>query len=301
MDRIPALHRHIKRLARTDRETGTIVSFTVIRHPPAGFGTEPYTVALIKLPSGTMICAQLTQGAMKPEIGAMVEPRMRRMSTMSNGLFVNDFKYEVVAPKKVQIAIQHYILALTGPSGVGKTTLTHSLLRLFRVRCEQVPIYTTRRVKHQSEGEPYRYVSAATFNAMIKRGEIVAHTTILSSLPRALYGYRREDIDRMWSQGTLPMVVANVDLLTGLCQAFGRRTILSCGILPPGTSRRSMLSALLHRLRRRGRESDEEIQTLLESAKSDLSAFETSPHLFDHLFVNDTLELCVENIRSVVK
>lgn len=220
---------------------------------------------------------------------------------MENGLFVNDLKYDVVAPRSVEIVIQRYVLALSGPSGVGKTTLTRSLLRLIGVHAEQVPICTTRRVAHRRDDEPYQYVPKATFQRMTESGEIIAHTSMLSSLPRALYGYRRSDIERLWAEGKLPMVVANVDLLTGLSSSLGRRTILSCGILPPGTSRRSMLSALLHRLRRRGRESDDQIHELLETAKTELSAFETSPHLFDHLFVNDELELCVESIRRIVK
>ncbi len=299
MDRIPALHRHLKALKDQSLQSGTIVSYTVIRNPPEGFGTQPYTVGLIKLKDGSTCCAQITSDGLTPEIGAVVEPCMRSIRTMENGLHVNGLKYTVIAQKSEPILrIQHYVLALSGPSGVGKTTITRSLFTLLRVKSEQVPIFTTSRVKSDAS-EPLVHVSVKRFDAMIESGDIIASNFLASERGRC--GYRRSDIEKLWKEGKLPVVIADVQLLEELAAALGRRSVLSCGLLPPGTSRRRMLSALLHRLRSRGQETEQEIKERLQSAETELDAFSTHAHLFDHLLVNDQLEVCLETIEQIVR
>lgn len=300
-NRIPALHRRTKLLSKTELKPGTIVSYTTVQHPPAGFGNEPYTVALIELADGKRVCAQMTKESAIPVIGAHVVPHLRRIRTMENGLFVNDVKYAVAEPTALPIiGFKCYVLALTGPSGVGKTTVTRSLLGVLRSYCEQVPIYTTRRPK-KGDVEPYMHVEERQFDAMVKSGEIIAHTQMASKTELRKYGYRKKDIEAIWSRTKLPIVVTDIHLLKGLSHTLGRRAILSCGLLPPGNSHRRRLSALLHRMRNRGRETVAQIKERLKTAKSDLTAFETYHHLFDHMVVNDKLDVCLERITRLVK
>ncbi len=299
MDRIPSLHRRTKALERTALEPGVIESFTVVRHPPAGFGTEPYTVALIKLRSGAKVMAQLTQGSASAFIGAEVEPHMRRIRTMHNGLLVNDLKYAVMAKKPEPLfTITSYVLAVSGPSGVGKTTITRALVPLFSSYAEQVPIVTTRPRK-KNDTEPYVHVTKEEFEAMVKSGDMIAQAHMPSKSELRHYGYRRKDIEAIWKKNKLPIVVTEIHLLSGLVASLGRRAVLSCGLLPPGRSRRMMLSSLLHRLRSRGRDTEEQIEERLKNAEADLKAFDDHAHLFDHLLVNDRLETCAETIRDI--
>ena len=299
MDRIPSLHRRTKALASAPLESGTILSFTTVRHPPAGFGTEPYTVALIELLSGKKVLAQLTRSRTPVAIGATVSPRMRRIWTMDNGLFVNDLKYEMIVKKaEPMFTVTSYVLAVSGPSGVGKTTIARAVLSLFASYAEQVPIYTTRHSK-KSDTEPYVHVSREKFDAMVKSGEIVSSAHMPSTSELRLYGYRRKDIEAIWTKGKLPIVVTEIQLLQGLVKSLGRRAVLSCGLLPPGSSRRKMLSSLLHRLRTRGRDTEAQIEERLNIAEADLKAFDDHAHLFDHMLVNDKLEVCVETIREI--
>lgn len=298
---IPALHRRIKSLSKTRFQSGKILSFTVVRHPPEGFGTEPYTVGLLELEDGSKVCAQLITNDLEPEIGMTVLPRMRRIRTLENGLHVNDLKYELAAVKpEPVINIRAYVLAITGPSGVGKSTVSKSLLHLFHAYSEQVPVYATRK-RQKSDVDPLITVNDDKFEQMVTSGEIIAHTEVSADGRTYRKGYRQKDIDAVWSQGKLPIVVTDVRLLEGLAAKLGRRAILSCGLLPPGQSRRHMLSALLHRLRHRGQHTDVQIQERLLRAEVELKAFKTHPNLFDHMLVNDKLETCLESIREIVK
>lgn len=301
MDRIPALHRQIKALGSKPALPGTILSFTTVRHPPAGFGTEPYTVALIRHDDGSKSMGQLTGNGAAPCIGARVIPRMRRIRTMENGLRVNAFKYDVVAVKPEPLfTVTSYVLAVSGPSGVGKTTIARSLMSLFSSYAEQVPMVTTR-APRKNESEPYVHVSKAQFDAMIASGEIISSTHMPSKTDVRYYGYRRKDIEAIWKRGKLPIVMTEIHLLKGLVESLGRRTVLSCGLLPPGKSKRTMLSILLHRLRTRGTHTEEQIKERLKVAEADLKAFDDHKHLFDHLLVNDELETCVASIKELVR
>lgn len=280
---------------------GTIISFTTVRNPPAGFGSKPYTIALIALLNGKRVCAQLTEDGLTPTIGAQVSPCIRKIRSLENGLMVYDRKYRVTTPaREPQIKIQRYVLSLTGPSGVGKTTITRTLLPLFSFYAEQVPIHTTRKPKI-GEKDPYRYCTPKKFDALLASGAMIASTTMTSSTEDRRYGYLKSDIEAMWNAGKLPIVVTDIHLLKGLEKHLGRRAILSCGLLPPGNSRRRMLSSLLHRLRSRGRDTEAQIRERIEVAKTDLAAFDEHPQLFDHFVVNDELDVCVERIRGLVE
>jgi len=299
MDRIPDLHRRTKKIGMDSMLPGTIKSFTTVRHPPVGFGSEPYHVALIERSDGTRVMAQLTKETIDPGIGDTVEPCIRRVRTMKNGLKVNDIKYRVTAKApKEQLVMTAYVLAVSGPSGVGKTTIARQLMSFLSPYVEQVPIYTTRHPK-KDDTEPYVHVSKQAFDAMVARREIVSHTSMPSKSEVRFYGYRKTDIEMIWKKGKLPVVVTELNLLKGLVETLGRRTILSCGLLPPGKSKRHMLSALLHRMRTRGRETPEQIKERLKTAEADLNHFTEHKHLFDHIFVNDTLSECVERIGNV--
>lgn len=218
---------------------------------------------------------------------------------MSNGLIVNDLKYEVLTKKAEPILnMTAYVLAVSGPSGVGKTTIARSLLSLFSSYAEQVPIMTTR-AKKKSDAEPYVHVSKEQFDVMVESGEIISSTHMPSKTELRFYGYRKKDIEAIWQKGKVPIVVTEINLLKGLVKNLGRRAVLSCGLLPPGKSRRSMLSNLLHRLRIRGRDTEEQIAERMKVAEADLRAFTDHAHLFDHMVVNDELESCVASIREI--
>jgi guanylate kinase len=289
-----ALKKRAKKL-----QNGSLVSFTVVAHPPAEFGTSPRTIGLVQLEDGSHVLAPLL--IKHPKIGMQLVPRMRLQQVNPEKLRLYDVAYEeaIPQPKTEDPVFPGYILALTGPSGVGKTTVSRLLLQACNEYIEHVPIVTTRMRKKGDEDE-YTYVTKEKFAQMLEKEEIVAAAKLPAAEEDRWYGYRSADIEKIWKNGKLPVVITEMHLLQGLAKHYGRRSILSCGLMPPGKSKRAMLSHLLRRLRNRGRETEEQIALRLNNAEKDLAFFHERKDLFDHVMVNDDLDRVIALLRKQV-
>lgn len=276
---------------------GTVVSFTMLMHPPARFGKRPRQIGLIELQGGRRVLAPLISD--EPFIGQQVRPRMRLSHVAEEGLRVYEIAYEGTANVRAPRAFSRYILAFTGPSGVGKSTITRMLAHACSDYAAKVPILTTRAPKPGDDGE-YLYTTEAEFERMRQAGSIVAVARIPSSTENRWYGYRGADIEAIWSEGKVPLVVTEMDLLQGLARHYGRRSVLSFGLLPPGRSKRARLSQLLHRLRARGRETEDNIHDRLKNAERDLAFFGERKDLFDHMVVNEDLSSLITSLKKKV-
>jgi guanylate kinase len=95
------------------------------------------------------------------------------------------------------------ILSLTGPSGVGKTTLMHNLLKALP-NVKPLVSYTTRAPRPSDEPGEYNYISAEEFDRMTAAGDFLwtAHAYVNR------YGTRKADVDgALESKNTLCMPV----------------------------------------------------------------------------------------------
>lgn len=283
---------------------GRLLTFTTVMHPPKGFGEQSRIIGLVELTNGKRVLAPLMAEHHAPQINQEVLPRMILSRVNAQGLRIYDVAYECTARVIDMQPVQRkkfpgYILALTGPSGVGKTTVSVLLTKVVGEFAAKVPIVTTRGPKAGDDGE-YAYVSLKEFETLKRKGEVIAWTRIPSETEERFYGYRKSDVAQIWKEGKVPVVVTEMHLLQGLAHHFGRRSILSCGLLPPGHSKRAMLSQLLHRLRTRGRETEEQIAERLQNARQDLEFFDDARHLFDHILVNEDLDTVITTLKGHV-
>jgi guanylate kinase len=300
MDNTAPIIARAQRDRKVQMQHGTVLSLTTVRHPPAGFPDAPRRIAMLQLEDGKKVLG-LIVGKAPLQIGDTVAPRLRLTRVSEDGLRRYDACYEPVVSVREELTTGswRYIVALTGPSGVGKSTVNALLGNVFSDYVQPVPILTTR-PRRKGDSNEYRYVTPEEFVALRSQGDIIAATHIPSTTEERWYGYQASDIEAIWRQGKIPTVVTEMHLLQDLARHYGRRSILSCGLLPPGKSRRAKLSQLLHRLRARGRDSEESIRDRLRNAEEDLKFFDTRTDLFDHILVNEDLESVIGTLKDSI-
>jgi len=306
-DSPPIIHR-AQKTHRKKMQEGTILSFTTIIHPPKGFGNKPRTIGLIELDDGSRTLGELILPRNQKSIvncqlsivNCRVTPHLRLSRISEQGLRIYDVCFEPAAGKPVkEKEFSGYIIAITGPSGVGKTTVSKILTTKVGDYAVKVPILTTREPANLDDGE-YEYTDQKEFDALKKQGKLASCTRIPSSTQNRWYGYRRSDIEAIWKKHKIPVVITEMGLLQDLVRTYSRRSILSFGLLPPGKSKRMMLSCLLHRLRSRGRDTESAIRERLKNAEKDLEFFEERRNLFDDLIVNEDLNAVIKKLKGQV-
>ena len=74
---------------------GEVYSYTLVQEPPEGFVAQaPYHLALVRLESGELITAQLTDVEHEVEIGQRVEMVTRKLTTDGErGIIVYGYKF----------------------------------------------------------------------------------------------------------------------------------------------------------------------------------------------------------------
>lgn len=180
---------------------------------------------------------------------------------------------------------RRFPLVLAGPSGTGKTTLARALVEQTPGYCFSVSATTRAPRQDEKDGEDYIFVDRPRFAAMIAAGELVEWAEVHGQM----YGTPISALEGPGARGE--QVVLDIDV-QGARQI--RDTIdhaLLVFVLPPS------VSELMSRLTGRGTENGRAMARRLRTAMDELVALPD----FDYVVVNDDLERCLGEIRSIVQ
>ncbi|MEO0587702.1 MAG: guanylate kinase [Planctomycetota bacterium] len=177
---------------------------------------------------------------------------------------------------------------ISGPSGVGKSTLTNALLERLGERARLSISQTTRpRRAGDRDGEHYTFVDRAAFEAGIEAGGFLEHAEVYGNL----YGTPREPVERWIDAGHV--VVLEIDQV-GATKVKGQLAgTTGVFVLPPSEA------SLLERLRTRGLDDEATIQRRYGRAKDEIAAAKESG-VYDHFVVNDDFDRALEELLGVV-
>jgi guanylate kinase len=187
------------------------------------------------------------------------------------------------------------LVIISGPSGVGKTTITRAVERTIPGAVFSVSATTRPPTPADVDGVDYHFISEEQFVAMIDAGEFLEHVHLFDKR----YGTPRRWVEEQLTRGRLVIleidVVGAVKVKQQMPRAFGMF------ILPPSEEE------LLRRLRSRKRESEEAIQKRFAEAKREIAqsnvhidAQGASVPVYDTFIVNDTLDHATQQAIAAV-
>ncbi len=172
------------------------------------------------------------------------------------------------------------LIVISGPSGVGKTTITRSLVDNLKA-VFSISMTTREQTEADREGVDYFFVDRKQFEKAIERDKLLEYADVFGRY----YGTPRQPVEESLATGR--DVVLEIDV-NGALQVKSRvPEAFLMFVLPPS------MDELLNRLRSRGREDEERIQKRFAEAKREIEQAQSSD-AYDVFITNDQLETATE-------
>ena len=179
------------------------------------------------------------------------------------------------------------LVVMSGPSGVGKTTLVHRLLEHFDGTFS-VSATTRPRTEKEVDGRDYYFIDEETFRRWIDEDRFLEHAEVFG---RSWYGTPRGPVESQLERGRL--VVLDIDVQGAIQVHRSMPSSFGVFIMPPDEN------VLLERLRSRGREDEATIERRFAEARSEMATARECG-AYDAFIVNDDLERAVAELVEVV-
>ncbi len=176
------------------------------------------------------------------------------------------------------------LLIISGPSGVGKTTITRGVERSIPGSAFSVSCTTRAKTPADVEGVDYHFVSDDEFERMKSAGEFIETAGVYGKK----YGTPKAWVFEQLKRGRL--VILEIDVQGAIQVKRHVPGAFSIFIVPPTEEE------LLRRLRDRKRENDDQIQKRFAQAKAEMESARASG-VYNLFLVNDTVD---DSIRRAV-
>ena len=174
-----------------------------------------------------------------------------------------------------------HLFVVSGPSGVGKTTLIERLLREDKNARFSVSYTTRERRDRETEGMDYRFVDEATFKEMIEKGGFIEWEEVHGYL----YGTPLNEVLEPLKEGL--DVVLDIDVKGALTVKEKCDQACLIFIEPPS------VDELIKRLSLRG---EREIEKRMERVRQEMERRQ----FFTYTVRNDTIDIAYQTFKSVI-
>lgn len=180
------------------------------------------------------------------------------------------------------------LVVMSGPSGVGKTTIAHRVLEsvdgVFSVSA------TTRASgANEVDGEDYHFVSHEAFDQMRQEGAFLEYAQVFG---KDGYGTPREPVEAQLAKGQVVILDIDVQGAAQIRAAMPEACMIF--VLPPSDD------VLRQRLTNRGRDDAAAIERRLAEARREYEAAQ-APGLYDCFVVNADLEQATNDVLAQVQ
>lgn len=173
---------------------------------------------------------------------------------------------------------------ISGPSGVGKSTVLNALMKKRSNLYFSVSATTRQPREGEMDGTHYHFIDAETFRAMLGRDEFLEHAEYVGNF----YGTPKRYVDEAMERGQDVILDIEIQGAVQVCEK--RPETVRIFIAPPSWKE------LERRLTERGTDSPEKVQKRLLRAKVELN----SASSYDYFVINDSVDKAVEELDAIL-
>ncbi|KAH0571127.1 Guanylate kinase [Spironucleus salmonicida] len=184
------------------------------------------------------------------------------------------------------------IIVINGVTAVGKSTLYKLMMAadLLQGKTQLCISHTTREPRpHETHGVDYNFVDARTFEDMIAHNKFLEY----SKNHNNYYGTSFQELEIALQQSN---VVLDIDYKgsKNLKNTRLKNKQIFILITPPDQE------SFIQRLRDRGTETEDQIQTRIKTAKEEMLFFNNSGRFYDYKICNDNVEKAAKELEDIV-
>ena len=179
------------------------------------------------------------------------------------------------------------LIIVAAPSGAGKTTIVHHLLRKFPELAFSVSATNRARRNHEIDGVDYYFLSTDDFKRRVTEGAFLEYEEVYDD---QFYGTLKSEIERLWDLGKCVIFDVDVKGATSIKKVYPDES-LTIFIKPPSKE------ILFERLKNRKTETTESLKKRIARVTEELKYEDR----FDKVVLNDDLEHAFLEAEKVVK
>lgn len=178
------------------------------------------------------------------------------------------------------------VVIVSGPSGVGKSTICKEVVKRLRNACLSVSVTTRPRSETEVDGQDYWFISEQEFQERINKGLLLEHAEVYGHL----YGTPKDKVDEALSRGRTVILEIDVQGAKQAKAIFPDAVMIF--ILPPTAK------TLAERINHRGREGAEAAEDRLDEAGVEIAA---AWQYYEHMVINEDLQQAVSECVEIIK
>ena len=178
------------------------------------------------------------------------------------------------------------VIIVSGPSGVGKSTICKEILKKLDYVHLSVSVTTRPKSEAEVDGQDYWFVSEGDFRERIEKDLLLEYAEVFGHF----YGTPKDKVDEALQAGKV--VILEIDVQGAIKAKAVYTDAVMIFILPPSAK------DLAKRLNHRGREAGEVAEERLNGASDEIAA---AWQYYEHMVINENLQQAVNECVQIIE